>query len=74
MDASGMADNNGMSGAILPDMLASHVWADAGIHHVKSLHTIHHMQKSLTSRTDTSKVPPPRSKTRMVSLLFFSKP
>ena len=29
---------------------------------------------SPTSNTDTSKVPPPKSKTRMVSLLFLSKP
>ena len=29
---------------------------------------------SPTSSTETSKVPPPRSKTRMVSLDFFSKP
>eukprot|EP00438_Fugacium_kawagutii_P028715 Skav229189 [mRNA] locus=scaffold1004:374078:375486:+ [translate_table: standard] len=29
---------------------------------------------SPTSRTDTSKVPPPKSNTKMVSLFFFSRP
>uniref|UniRef100_A0A0A9E4D0 Uncharacterized protein n=1 Tax=Arundo donax TaxID=35708 RepID=A0A0A9E4D0_ARUDO len=29
---------------------------------------------SPTSKTETSKVPPPRSNTRIVSLFFFSKP
>ena len=39
----------------------------------KNHHTELH-RKGLTSRTETSKVPPPRSKTRMVSLDFFSNP
>ena len=33
-----------------------------------------YQKQMLTSRTETSKVPPPKSKTRIVSLLFFSKP